>query len=215
MVAQSLIPAIQATIAQNELGGASPYQLSFAKLGKSGASFGFMQADTNVNTHARDTLYNVLIAYGVPQDLAGSIVGVLSQPLPQGNPLIPQDTDTVNAALQSPQGAALVDQLDATLFNGVLAHLDTLEQAAQNAGLAIDPQAHLYMACWINMTGAPTTMAGWVGGQPFANVPPPSAPSVTVGDVVTYLQATSYFQAHPRNFDRLTACVDSGTQELA
>ena len=55
MVDATLVPAIKAAIKQNELGDASPYMLSYACLGASGASFGIFQGDTNVNHVARET----------------------------------------------------------------------------------------------------------------------------------------------------------------
>ena len=42
MVDKSLLPAIRETIKQNEIGSRTPYELSYARKGKSGASFGFM-----------------------------------------------------------------------------------------------------------------------------------------------------------------------------
>ena len=62
MVDTALFPAIRAAIKQNELGNASPYCLSYARLGQSGASFGIFQGDTNVNPLARSTLTDVLNA---------------------------------------------------------------------------------------------------------------------------------------------------------
>lgn len=41
---------------QNELGGASPYVLSFAKAGKSGYSFGVPQFDLSSNTDGQNVL---------------------------------------------------------------------------------------------------------------------------------------------------------------
>src|SRR4051812_22929089 len=40
-----LTAALKAAVRKNEIGDASPYQLSFARKDKSGASFGFMQGD--------------------------------------------------------------------------------------------------------------------------------------------------------------------------
>ena len=46
-------PALRAALKENEIGNASPYRLSYAKLGQSGASFGVFQGDTHVNPKAR------------------------------------------------------------------------------------------------------------------------------------------------------------------
>ena len=58
----AMLPAIHAAIQSNELGHASPYALSFARKGRSGASFGVFQGDTNVSSTARTTLKNILDA---------------------------------------------------------------------------------------------------------------------------------------------------------
>jgi hypothetical protein len=56
MVDSALIPAIKEAVKQNEIGDASPFELSYAELDKSGASFGAMQGDTHVSELARSTL---------------------------------------------------------------------------------------------------------------------------------------------------------------
>ena len=55
LVDATLLPAIRAAIKANEIGTESPYRLSYARLGVSGASFGIFQGDTNVNHEARAT----------------------------------------------------------------------------------------------------------------------------------------------------------------
>jgi hypothetical protein len=45
MVDEMLKPALRVALRLHEIGDLSPYQLGFAGKGKSGASFGFMQAD--------------------------------------------------------------------------------------------------------------------------------------------------------------------------
>src|SRR5215472_714362 len=112
MVDQKLLPAIRETIRQNEIGDQSPYVLSYARLGKSGASFGFMQGDTNVSQLARDTLRRVLLAADTDPAIAARIVTVLSRPLPNGNPLSAPDTELVNSALACDAGRAVVDSMD-------------------------------------------------------------------------------------------------------
>ncbi len=50
-------PALRAALKENEIGNASPYRLSYAKLGQSGASFGVFQGDTHVDAaRARSAL---------------------------------------------------------------------------------------------------------------------------------------------------------------
>jgi len=214
MVDQALVPAITATIRQNEIGDASPYVLSFARLGKSGASFGFMQGDTNVSSLARGTLQQVLASAGVGADAITRIMGELSRPLPGGNPLDSDDTATVNAALASQAGRGLVDNMDQTLLQTVLDGLDSATIAAATAGLTLAPIVNLYIAPWINMTGPPTLMNLWLKGAPALGVPPPTPPEVETDNIVSYLQATAYFQAHPRNFAHLQQCVAVGARDL-
>jgi hypothetical protein len=214
MVDQALLPAITETIRQNEIGNGSPYVLSFARLGKSGASFGFMQGDTNVSELARHTLQQVLAGAGLGSVAIGRIMAAVSQALPDGNPLSDTDTSMVDAALNSLEGRALVDQMDRTLLQGVLNGLDSCISAAASHGLALAPIVTLYIAPWINMSGAPTLLNTWLGGTAIHGVPPPSAPTVNESDIVAYLQAMGYFQAHPRNFTHFQQCVAAGAKLL-
>jgi len=117
MVDSALFPAIREAIQQNELGNASAYQLSFARLGDSGASFGIFQGDTNVNSTARQTPLSILRQAGTDQDGINRIMAAVSQPCPEGNPLSDADTALTNAALSSPGGRALMEQMDSTLMN--------------------------------------------------------------------------------------------------
>jgi hypothetical protein len=214
MVDQALLPAITLTIRRNEIGNGSPYVLSFARLGKSGASFGFMQGDTNVSALARDTLGRALAAGGVDAATAQRIVTALSRALPGGNPLDSADTTLADDALASAGGRAVVDAMDQELFQVVTRGLDSCIAAAATRALAIAPLAVLYIAPWINMSGAPTLLNAWLRGAAVHGVPAPSAPTVTADDVIAYLQATAYFQAHPRNFSHLEACVQAGEARL-
>lgn len=211
MVDPMLVPALRETLKQNEIGDASPYQLSFARLGKSGASFGFMQGDTNVSPLARATLRLVLDETELDGD---AIIAELSRPLPDGNPLSPSTTATVDDALASEAGRASVDDMDQTLFSKVQSGLDICIDAAANREMAIDPVACLYIAPWINMTGAPTLLVAWLNGAAIHGVPAPTPPIVTEHDVVAYLQSTAYFEAHPRNFKHLAESVQSGAKLL-
>src|SRR5580692_9484759 len=103
----TLVAAIKLAIKENELGSASPYVLSYAMLGASGASFGIFQGDTNVNHTARATLLKALQANGTDADAITRIMAAVSQPCPNGNPLSPDDTIAANAALSSDGGKAL------------------------------------------------------------------------------------------------------------
>ena len=75
MVDTALIPAIKEAIKQNEIGNASQYELSYARLGTSGASFGVFQGDTNVSHAARATLAAALRARGADEGTVTRILG--------------------------------------------------------------------------------------------------------------------------------------------
>ena len=214
MIYDSYIPAIEETIRQNEIGDASPYVLSFAELGKSGASFGFMQGDTNVSDLARSTLRSVLSAAGVGVGDISSILTALNAPLPNGNPLSNADTTTVNNALSAPLGKALVDQMDKTLLKTVFQGLDACVAAVTARGLALAPIAYLYIAPWINMSGPPSLMIAWLQGAAVHGVPSPAGSTVTQQDMQAYLQSTAYFEGHPRNFIHYQECVRLGATLL-
>ena len=214
MVDQAMLPAIKEAIKQNEIGNTSPYILSYARFGASGASFGIFQGDTNVNQNARATLSNVLETSGADADTVARIVAAVSQPLPNGNPLSPEDTATANDALSSTAGQALVDAMDAKLLDIVLNELDSSIAAAATRDLTIDPQAQLYVTLWVNMSGAPATLNKWLSGTPELGVDSPNGPVVSVADIQNYLLATNYFKLHPHNFEHMRASVDAAVPLL-
>jgi hypothetical protein len=214
MVNPALIPAIQKTIRENEIGDASPYVLSFAELGKSGASFGFMQGDTNVSDLARTTLRRALVEADLDGPTIDRIMTALSRPLPHGNPLAPPDLAAANQALSSPAGRPLVDAMDVQLLSGVMTGLDQCTAAANTRSVSLAPIANLYIAPWINMTGPPSLLVTWLRGATALGLSPPSPPLLTELDMQAYLQATSYFQNHLRNFAHLLQCVGKGAEEL-
>jgi hypothetical protein len=208
MVDTALVPAIKSAIKANEIGDASPYVLSYARLGASGASFGIFQGDTNVNHTARATLLKALQANGTDADAVTRIMAAVSQPCPNGNPLSPDDTIAANAALSSDGGQALVDAMDATLLNVVLGELDSCIAAANTRTQTIDPEALLYIALWVNMTGAPDTLDKWLSGTQEVGLAPPVGPVVTPQNLQNYLQANVYFRLHPRNFVHMQDSVN-------
>lgn len=201
MVDTTIFPALRAAIKQNELGTASPYCLSYARLGQSGASFGIFQGDTNVNPLARSTLTDVLNAAGTDDAKVGAIVAALSRPLPDGCPLHPDDRAAADAALAAEFGQTIVDQMDEQLMQTVLHGID-----ACLAVRPIDPAAQLYLALWINMTGAPTTLLTWLAQT--------DGRSVSAAALEGYLQNTAYFRENPKNFAHLQASVATGAALL-
>jgi len=214
MVAANLLPAIREAIKQNEIGNGSPYVLSFARLGSSGASFGIFQGDTNVNPLARDTLAQILHAQHADPIAVTRIIVELSRPCPNGNPLSASDTNLVNSALSSGAGRVAVDQMDSVLLNIVLGELDTCITAAASVNKTLAPIVQLYIALWVNMTGAPHTLNRWLTGTTVSGVAPPAGPVVTLDDIAAYLRASTYFKLHPRNFIHMSDSVGAGAQLL-
>lgn len=209
MVDTTLLPAIKEAIKQNELGSASPYCLSYARLGASGASFGVFQGDTNMNHVARDTLRQALVAAGAAADICDRIIAAVSKACPDGNPLSPEDTGTANDALASTAGRALVDAMDQRLLSVVLGELDSAIAAAGVRQQTIDPVALLYITLWVNMTGAPDTLNKWLSGTQEVGLAPPVGPTVTQQNIENYLQANVYFRLHPRNFVHMQDSVQA------
>ena len=110
MVDTNTVPALKLAIKQNEVGNSSPYCLTYARMGTSGASFGIFQGDTNVNQTARNTLRQVLQKAGVSSNDCNRIIAGVSQPCPNGNPLSAADTTSANNALAA--NTDLVDGMD-------------------------------------------------------------------------------------------------------
>jgi hypothetical protein len=214
VVEADLVPAVRAAIQYNELGAASPYSLSYACLGASGASFGIFQGDTNVNHAARVALLQALQANGVAADACDRIIAAVSRPCPNGNPLSAGDTQLANAALAAPSGRALVDALDGGLLEIVLGEVDSSVAAAAAQSFTIDPAAQLYIALWVNMTGAPTTLNAWLGGSVELGLGPPEGPVVMQADLQMYLQGSVFFRLHPQNFIHMQSAVQVGAALL-
>jgi hypothetical protein len=214
MVAAQYVPAIRETIKQNEIGNETPYVLSYARKGKSGASFGFMQGDTSAQSLARDTLNKVLAAAGASAASIARILAAVSKPLPDGNPLSAADTKLANDALASPTGKKLVDAMDSQIFQQVLDGVDACVAAAASRKVTIDPLALLFIAPWINMTGPPSLLKIWLAGGTALGLQPPAPPNVTAEEIEAYLQATSYFQMNRKNFTHYKECVAKGAKLL-
>ncbi len=215
MVDTLFLPAIREAIRQNEIGAASPYRLSYARLGASGASFGICQGDTSVNRDARATLLAALQAAGADEPVCDRILAAVSRPCPDGNPLSTEDAAVADAALSSEAGRRLVDAMDERLLSVVLDGLDTCIGAAASRGLSIAPEALLHIALWVNMTGAPDTLNKWLSGTRELGLAPPPGPVVSVLDIETYLRATAYFRQHPRNLTHLLASVNAAMPLLS
>lgn len=214
MIDAALVQAIKKAIRVNELGDISPYCLSYAKLGASGASFGIFQGDTNVNHTARDTLRSAIQQSGAAQDVCDRIISAVSKPCPNGSPLSSADAKLADDALASDAGRALVDAMDGKLLETVLNELDTSIAAAAARQQTIAPAALLYIALWVNMTGAPATLNKWLAGAPELGLAPPTG-TVNQTTIENYLQASTYFRLHPRNFVHMRDSVEAAIPALA
>lgn len=209
----TFLTALSLAIKYNELGDSSPYCLSFARLGNSGASFGIFQADTHVTSVARTTLAATLEHSGIEPDAVARIIGLLSQACRDGNPLTSADTTLVNDALSSTQGRSLVDAMDGELLVIVQDELQSTKDAAAAVELEIETSAQLYIALWVNMTGRPNCLNRWIGGADIGNnVACPVRPAVTSEDMARYLQACKYFTFHPRAFLHMRDSVNLASQ---
>src|SRR5271156_2644589 len=123
MVDETLKPALRTALRLNEIGDASPYQLSFAGKGKSGASFGFMQGDMVAGQpEVQQTFHNALEAAGIPAATIDDLAQQLSVPL-VSCPLTQDERQEVNAALLASR--ALVDAMDEIILGKVYDSLDT------------------------------------------------------------------------------------------
>jgi hypothetical protein len=210
MVEPALFPAIKTAVRQNEIGDASAYELSFARKGTSGGSFGACQGDTNPSELARDTLVAVLRKAGAGEDAVARILAEVSRPCPDGNPLTQVDTDLANAALASPDGQELVDRMDDQLLAIILDRVDRCIAAARARDLSIDADALLFIALWVNMTGPPNILSRWLGGSTELGVAAPAGPRVSRDHIETYLLATKFFRENPRNFNHMRESVEVG-----
>ena len=214
MVAAELLPAIRQAIHANELGSGSPYCLSYAKFGESGASFGIFQGDTHVNSRALDVLRQVLDASKCDPVVKGRVLTAVTKACPNGSPLTQDDAELCDNALCSDAGKRLVDAMDDALLQVVLEHVDKCVAAAATKGWTIDPTALLYMALWTNMTGDPNMLSKWLRGDAVMGISPPAGPRVTQSDIERYLKHSSFFVAHPKNFAHLEESVTEGAKLL-
>ncbi len=207
MIDTQLLTAIRKVIRLNELGTDSPYRLCFARLGNSGGSFGLYQGDAHIDQpRVPDMLRRILNLHGTDQATANRILAAVSQACPV-DPLSADDKAVVDAALDTPGGRALVDQLDGEIERTLVERVQTCIDAAAGARLAVALDALLYIACWINMSGKPNQLNRWIAGTTVYNLPPPQPPRLEGSHICDYLRRTAFFAKHPRNFDHLRDCV--------
>ena len=206
--------AVTTAVRPNEIGNASPYQISFAGKGNSGASFGFMQGDLAAGQSIVTTTFNrVLAAAQVPDAKAQSLKATLSKPLID-NPLSSADTNLVDNALDSAAGRALVDQMDQNILQDVCAGVSQCLQAASGSNRTVSLRSTVYVAMWINMSGSPTKLLSWLSGQVVLlgkTSVGPAPMQIDDAAMEAYLQATPYFAVNPGNFAHLQECATAAT----
>lgn len=206
-----LASQIRAALRMHELGNASPYALSFAGLGNSGASFGICQSDTAANPTALKVLRSILET-GMPKARAASLVELLSRHCPV-NPLSEIDAADVDGILAGDEGRRQVDLLDGFTINHLLDELDASIDAVA-AGKTLSDWTKIAIALWINMTGAPTTLDRWLMGANVVMggvaVSPAAGPVIGQEDICRYLSRSAYYAANPRNLNHLVVSVEAG-----
>ena len=206
----NLIPALMRALRFHEIGNQSPYRLSFAKKGKSGASFGAMQGDLAAGQpKVTQTFHDILEADGFAAGTINALMRTLSGPL-RDDPLSPDEEQRINAALNAHQD--MVNAMDQGIAAGIFDNLDLCIGSAASANRTITPKAQLYIAMWINMTGAPDRLRNWLKGGPVG-VPPPG-PVVDVPDIERYLLASKYYTENPHNFPHMQESANEGAKAL-
>lgn len=200
----NLKPAFLEAFRVNEIGAKSPYEILFAAKGQSGGSFGAMQGDLAAGQpNVTKTFHDCLAAAGISEGKIASLTSRLAAHV-TSNPLSAADTKLVNDALFASK--ALVDAMDEKILEGVFDDLDECIDTASKAGRSIDPEAQLYIAMWINMTGPPTKLLTWLKGNPNTVVDVPA--------IQAYLKATKYFVENKKNWAHMVESADAGAKLL-
>lgn len=203
------LSTIRNAIRLHEIGDRSPFRLSFAGLCNGGGSFGVYQGGAHADQpRIADYLRRILKGHGLPAPTIARIVIAVSAPGIE-NPLSDADTAAVNNALASPEGRALVTEMDSDIELAMVERMQPCLNAAAGAKLSIALEALLYIACWVNMHGAPTQLSRWIAGTPVHDLAPPGPPQLTADNIKDYLRRTAYFVRYPRNFDHLCDAVDA------
>ena len=216
MPAPALLPTLRDALRRHEIGDRSPYCLSFAGKGTSGASFGCLQGDlANGPAIVRRTFRAALKAAGLATRKIDALSAQLATPAPRC-PLDPADARLVDTALDTPEARRLIDAMDAALMAGLCRELDRCIAAAEAGGRTVTPEAQIMILLWINMSGRPTTLLRWLGGQDVVLARAVAAPGTVVDAAAMqrYLAATSYFTANPRNLPHFLHAAAADSPEL-
>jgi hypothetical protein len=195
------------------------YSLSFARIGNSGASFGFYQHDCAADPGAWTALFNIMTKSGMAADQRARISRVMGHAMPNGWPGSAEDLTAVNAAIRSPAGRAIVDDIDHVTLTGLLTQCGQCVSARGGAGGTIAPAALIGMACWINQSGAPTDLLTWLrsgpvtlGGKEVPRLTPESA--VDEATFFAYYDMIPFVSENPDQRAQMVDAINVGMAKL-
>jgi hypothetical protein len=220
-ITPQLRAAILDALSHHECGSReeTAYSLSFARIGQSGASFGPLQADCHADPAALTAIEQILRAAKVPTAQLGRMLWQLREAMPHGWPGMPGDLVTINTAIGSTQGRAIVDQLMQTILDGLCVQLDRCVAAAAENGSIISPDALIGMAIWINQDGPPTVLIDWLRGAAVtlggAEVPDANAGGVVdLPNWLEYYEHIPFVQQHANQKPALLDAIQIGVKAL-
>ena len=208
------IACLKTALRAHEIGRDSPYRISFASKGNSGASFGYMQGDLAAGqTEARTAFMTCLTKAGFSKNETDGVMSKLSVHC-ASNPLTPEETRRIDSALKA--SSDVVDEMDDSIFAAVQKDLDECVATAKIHGRSISTEALVYMMLWINMTGRPSSLLKWLSEQePKLAKKISLAPHLVNGQaMVEYLAATKYYSENPKSFRHMQQCVATGMKKM-
>jgi hypothetical protein len=167
---------------------------------------------------ALTTLAQILANALAPMETRGRIIGALRDPAPS-NPLSAADLALANAAIDSTQGRAATDVLDAAILAGVLAQLDRCILHASANSSRIEPAALFGAGMWINASGPPTDLLRWLAGDAveLSGEPVPVlARGATVDQAawLTYYERIPFVLKFPNQLPAMLDAIAVGVTEL-
>jgi hypothetical protein len=190
------------------------YRLSYARIGNSGPSVGFCQADLHTNPAALTMVGQIMQNAKVPPFARGRILGLLREACPNGSPLTPADSELVEAALDSTQGRAAIDKFDDDVFHTALRGTYNCLMTAMTAGRSVATEALIGMTLWINQSGAPTTLLHWLTGEKIylggVGLQLGFAQAVDQAAWVEYYATIPFVEEHPTQMTRMTESIAYG-----
>lgn len=213
----SFDPAFICALREHEIGNTTPYKISFAKLGRSGASFGSLQGDLYSGpAYVKTTFRQVLWVGGVgPQEVIDGLLARLSVQL-RADPLGSEEEAAIDRALSSAAGRPLVDAMDERLLQACLGKLDACITAAHASGRQIAPVAQIAIMLWANMISSTDQLRRWLSGQRVRLnklVPPPNE-YVTLPDMLKYVASSKYYCEYPDRLNHFQYAVAVGERQL-